>query len=54
MMRHVIAKGAQVRGTSPDQALAQATLGDPEGVARVLAFLASPEADYVRGTIFTR
>ena len=32
----------------------QAELGDPIGVARVLAFLASDEADYVRGTVFTR
>ena len=32
----------------------QAELGDPAGVARVLAFLASPDADYVRGTVFTR
>ena len=29
-------------------------LGEPEGVAEVLAFLASDKADYVRGTIFTR
>ena len=29
-------------------------LGDAEGVGRVLAFLASDEADYVRGTIFTK
>lgn len=33
---------------------AQRALGDPAGVARVLAFLASDDADYVRGTIFTR
>ena len=32
---------------------AQQQLRDPEGVARVLAFLASDEADYVRGTVFT-
>ena len=32
----------------------QAELGDPAGVARILAFLASPDADYVRGTVFTR
>ena len=32
----------------------QAELGEPAGVARVLAFLASPDADYVRGTVFTR
>ena len=31
----------------------QAELFDPSGVARVLTFLASPEADYVRGTVFT-
>ena len=31
-----------------------AGLGTPEGVARVLAFLLSDEADYVRGTLFTR
>ena len=31
----------------------QAELFDPSGVARVLSFLASPEADYVRGTVFT-
>jgi 3alpha(or 20beta)-hydroxysteroid dehydrogenase len=54
MMRHAIVEGARARGDSPDQALAQATLGDPEGVARILAFLASTEADYVRGTIFAR
>ncbi len=33
---------------------ARPALGSPDGVAKVLAFLASPEADYVRGTIFTR
>jgi 3alpha(or 20beta)-hydroxysteroid dehydrogenase len=54
MMRHAIEQGAKARGEAPDQVLARATMGDPEGVARILAFLASPEADYVRGTIFTR
>lgn len=29
-------------------------LGEPEGVAKVLAFLASDDAAYVRGSIFTR
>ena len=28
--------------------------GDPRGIGRILAFLASADADYVRGTIFTR
>ena len=32
---------------------AQQELRDPDGVARVLAFLASDEADYVEGTVFT-
>jgi 3alpha(or 20beta)-hydroxysteroid dehydrogenase len=54
MMRHVIVEGAKVAGRSPERALAEAPMGDPTGVAKVLAFLASPDADYVRGTIFTR
>ncbi len=29
-------------------------LGSPEGMAKVLAFLLSDDADYVRGTLFTR
>ena len=29
-------------------------LGDPEGVGRILAFLVSNDADYLRGTVFTR
>ena len=32
---------------------AKQDLLEPDGVARVLAFLASDEADYVRGTVFT-
>ncbi len=31
-----------------------AGLGAPEGVARVIGFLVSDDADYVRGTLFTR
>jgi NAD(P)-dependent dehydrogenase (short-subunit alcohol dehydrogenase family) len=54
MMRDVIVRGALAQGRSPEEALAAAPLGDPSGVARVLAFLASPDADYVRGTVFTR
>ena len=42
------------RGGAAMAAQAKDKLGDPEGVARVLAFLASPDAAYVRGTIFTR
>jgi 3alpha(or 20beta)-hydroxysteroid dehydrogenase len=52
----VIAADAERTGRSPAEAIEQArqTLGDPDGVARVIAFLASPEAEYVRGTLFTR
>ncbi len=32
----------------------KARLANPDGVARVLAFLVSDDADYVRGTVFTR
>jgi NAD(P)-dependent dehydrogenase (short-subunit alcohol dehydrogenase family) len=47
---------ARAAGRDPEQARAEAIkdAGDPAGVARILAFLASAEADYVRGTIFTR
>jgi NAD(P)-dependent dehydrogenase (short-subunit alcohol dehydrogenase family) len=47
---------ARAAGKDPEEARAQAIkeAGDPTGVANILAFLASPEADYVRGTIFTR
>lgn len=47
---------ARAAGGDPEQARAEAIkeAGDPEGVARILAFLASAEADYVRGTIYTR
>jgi NAD(P)-dependent dehydrogenase (short-subunit alcohol dehydrogenase family) len=52
----VIREEARLTGRDPEAAAVQAreTLGDPAGVARVIAFLASPEAHYVRGTIFTR
>ena len=51
-----IGEGAAVRGEDPDAAVenARKQLGDPTGIARVLAFLASEEAAYVRGTINTR
>jgi len=47
---------ARAEGRDPEQARAEAIreAGDPMGVARILAFLASGEADYVRGTVFTR
>ncbi|MSR81676.1 MAG: SDR family oxidoreductase [Candidatus Latescibacteria bacterium] len=51
-----IAEGAQAAGQDAAKAVEEAKkqLGDPMGVARVLAFLASEEGSYVRGTIFTR
>lgn len=47
---------ARAAGRDPEQARAEAMkdAGDPTGVARILAFLASADADYVRGTIYTR
>jgi NAD(P)-dependent dehydrogenase (short-subunit alcohol dehydrogenase family) len=53
----VIAYDAERRGRSGEEAIAEARqgrLGTPLGVAKVLAFLVSDEADYVRGTLFTR
>ena len=51
-----VGQKAEIDGENPQAAIeaAKQTLGDPLGVARVLAFLASDEGSYVRGTIFTR
>ncbi len=48
----VVEKQAREAGRPVEQM--KAGLGEPEGVGKVLAFLVSEEADYVRGTIFTR
>ena len=47
---------ARAAGRDPEQARAEAIkgAGDPVGVANILAFLASADADYVRGTIYIR
>jgi 3-oxoacyl-[acyl-carrier protein] reductase len=52
----VVEAEARRHGKVVDTALSEAKqqLGDPEGVGRVIAFLASDEAAYVRGTLFTR
>ena len=52
----VVAADAQKHGRAVDAALDEArqSLGDPVGVGRVIAWLASDEADYVRGIMFTR
>src|SRR5919199_558658 len=54
LKRENVADGARAAGRDVPKALESASLDAPEGVAKILAFLASPDADYVRGTIFTR
>jgi NAD(P)-dependent dehydrogenase (short-subunit alcohol dehydrogenase family) len=54
MKRSVIAVDAQKRGIDYEKAVANSGLGAPEGVAKVLAWLASDQADYVRGVVSTR
>jgi NAD(P)-dependent dehydrogenase (short-subunit alcohol dehydrogenase family) len=56
MKLSVVIADAERSGRSVEEALARAraTMGSPDGVARVLAFLLSDEADHVRGTLFTR
>ena len=49
-----VADGARSEGRSPEEAVASARLGDPAGVGKILAWLVSDEADYVRGTVSTR
>jgi len=46
--------GANKRGVAYEAALENANLGDPIGVAKLLAYLASDDGDYVRRTLFTR
>jgi 3-oxoacyl-[acyl-carrier protein] reductase len=52
----IVAEQARRAGGDPVQARASAehTLGSPDGVGKVIAFLASDEAAYVKGTMFTR
>lgn len=52
----IVAEQARRAGGDPTSArsTAEGTLGSPDGVGKVIAFLASDEADYVRGTLFTR
>ncbi len=54
MKRSVIAVEAEKSGKSLEDVVAASRLGAPEGVAKVLAWLASDDADYVRGMISTR
>jgi 3-oxoacyl-[acyl-carrier protein] reductase len=49
-----VAQGAVAAGLDPEEAKRKAGLGDPMGIAKVLAFLASDDGSYVRGTIRTR
>jgi NAD(P)-dependent dehydrogenase (short-subunit alcohol dehydrogenase family) len=50
----VIEAEAQKRSASMDKLVAESNLGEPEGMARVLAWMVSDDADYLRGFVFTR
>lgn len=54
LKRQNVRDGALAHGKDPEEALASARLGDPDGVAKILAFLASDESEYLLGTVFTR
>jgi NAD(P)-dependent dehydrogenase (short-subunit alcohol dehydrogenase family) len=56
MKRSVIAADVRHKGQPEEfeKAVAASNLGTPQGMARVLAWLASDDADYVRGVIATR
>jgi 3-oxoacyl-[acyl-carrier protein] reductase len=54
MKRSVIESQAEREGRDADALIAASELGDPVGVARLLAYLASDDGDYVRRNLFTR
>jgi len=54
MKRGVIAQKAENDGQDATTMIEAAGLGDPIGVARLLAYLASDDGDYVRRNLFTR
>lgn len=54
MKRQNIRDLAATRNEDPEALLAATELADPDGLAKVLAFLASSDGDYVMGTVFTR
>jgi NAD(P)-dependent dehydrogenase (short-subunit alcohol dehydrogenase family) len=54
MKRENLRKAALRAGRAPEEALLGAGLVDPDGIAGVLAFLASADGEYVRGNVFTR
>ncbi len=56
MKMSVEVASAQRAGTSVEETLERArqNYGVPMGVARIIAFILSDEADYLRGTLFTR
>jgi NAD(P)-dependent dehydrogenase (short-subunit alcohol dehydrogenase family) len=54
MKRRNVRDGALAQGRDPEEALAATRLGDPDGIAKILAFLASADADYLLGMVFTK
>ena len=54
MKRQNIRDLAVHAGRNPDEELATTQLGDHDGIAKILAFLASSDADYVIGQVHTR
>jgi NAD(P)-dependent dehydrogenase (short-subunit alcohol dehydrogenase family) len=56
MKRSVIAADVERKGKPEEmeKAVADSHLGTPEGMAKLLAFLVSDDAEYVRGLINTR
>lgn len=54
MKLSVMQRRAELDGETFDPEAATAKLGDPAGVARLLAYLSSDDAEYVRRNMFTR
>jgi NAD(P)-dependent dehydrogenase (short-subunit alcohol dehydrogenase family) len=54
MKRQNIRDLATSAGRDPEVEVATTALGDPDGIAKILAFLASSDADYLIGQVHTR
>ena len=50
----IVAQQVERAGEAADEASQMAGLGSPDGIAKIIRFLLSDDAEYVCGAVFTR